>query len=79
MKLSIKPTFDKGIPMNTKHRFASTAVVAAMLLGLALAGCQKPGPAEQAGKAVDNAAEKVGKQMEKAGEAVENAVKSDKK
>jgi hypothetical protein len=50
-----------------------------MLLGLVLAGCQKPGPAEQAGKTVDNAVEKVGKQMEKTGDAIEKAAKNDKK
>lgn len=65
--------------MKTKNRFTTGAVVAAMLFGLTMAGCQKPGPAEQAGKAVDNAVEKVGKQVEKAGKAVEDAVKSDKK
>ena len=65
--------------MKTKQRFAFGAVVAAMLLGLVLAGCQKPGPAEQAGKTVDNAVENVGKQMEKAGDAIEKAAKSDKK
>ena len=66
-------------PMTTKDRFVSGAVVAAMLFGLALVGCEKAGPAEQAGKAVDNAVEKAGKQMEKAGDAVEDAVERDKK
>jgi outer membrane murein-binding lipoprotein Lpp len=65
--------------MKTTQKFASSAVIAAMLLGLVLAGCQKPGPAEQAGKAVDNAAAKVGEQMEKAGNAIEKAAKGDKK
>jgi hypothetical protein len=65
--------------MKTKQGFVFSAVLAAMLLGLVLAGCQKPGPAEQAGKTVDNAVEKVGKQMEKTGDAVEKAAKSDKK
>jgi hyperosmotically inducible periplasmic protein len=65
--------------MKTKQGFAFSAVLAAMLLGLVLAGCQKPGPAEQAGKTVDNAVEKVGKQMEKTGDAIEKAAKNDKK
>jgi outer membrane murein-binding lipoprotein Lpp len=65
--------------MKTKQEFTSSAVVAAMLLGLVLAGCQKPGPAEQAGKEVDTAVAKVGQQMEKAGDAIEKAAKSDKK
>jgi outer membrane murein-binding lipoprotein Lpp len=65
--------------MKATQKFASSAVVAAMLLSLVLAGCQKPGPAEQAGKAVDNAAAKVGEQMEKAGNAIEKAAKDAKK
>ncbi len=58
--------------------FASSAVAAVMLFG-AVAGCQKPGPAEKAGKAIDNAAEKVGQQIEKVGDSIKDAVKPDKK
>ena len=56
----------------------SVALVMSALL-VAVAGCEKPGPAEQAGKQVDKAVEKVGKQVEKAGEAIQDAAKSDKK
>lgn len=56
---------------------------AALMLGVllaALAGCQKQeGPAERAGKEVDNAAAKVGQQVEKAGDSIQDAAKSDKK
>jgi len=42
---------------------------------LALAGCERKGPAEKAGAAVDRAVEKTGKAIEKAGENVQDAVK----
>ena len=51
---------------------------AALIIGFALitlAGCQKEGPAERAGKSIDNAASKVGEQVEKAGDAVKDATK----
>ena len=55
------------------------AAAASALLVL-LAGCpQKEGPAERAGKSVDNAVEKAGKQVEKAGESIQDAAKGDKK
>jgi predicted small secreted protein len=69
-------------------------VSAALALGsllAALSGCQKQeGPAEQAGKEVDNAAEqagkdvdkaaeKVGEQIEEAGENIQDAAKNDNK
>jgi hypothetical protein len=47
---------------------------------VALAGCQKEaGPAEKAGKAVDNATEKAGQQIEKAGDNIQDAAKGKKK
>ena len=57
----------------------STALIMGALLG-ALSGCQKKeGPAEQAGKVVDQTVEKVGQQMEKAGESIQDAAKGDTK
>jgi hypothetical protein len=45
----------------------SSVALAGGLLVAALSGCQKQeNPAEQAGKAVDQAVERVGQQMEKA-------------
>lgn len=41
---------------------------------LALAACERKGPAEKAGAAVDRAAEKTGQAIEKAGENVRDAV-----
>lgn len=55
-----------------------TLAVGVMLA--ALVGCQKKeGPAEQAGKVVDQTVEKVGKQVEKAGESIQDAAKGDTK
>jgi predicted small lipoprotein YifL len=56
----------------------STAIVMSALV-VALAGCQKEGPVEKAGKSVDNAAEKAGQQIEKAGDNIQDAAKGDKK
>jgi hypothetical protein len=54
--------------------------VAIGILFAVLAGCQKQeGPAERAGKGIDNAVEKVGPQVEKAGESIQDAAKGDKK
>jgi hypothetical protein len=56
----------------------SVALIMGALL-FAVAGCEKPGPAEQAGKQVDKAVERVGQQVEKAGDAIQDAAKGDKK
>jgi hypothetical protein len=59
--------------------FISTTIVVSALIA-ALAACQKePGPAEKAGKAVDNATEKAGQQIEKAGENIQDTAKGNKK
>lgn len=44
-----------------------------------LSGCgEQEGPAEEAGKKIDNAAEQAGQQMEKAGDAIQDAAREDK-
>jgi hypothetical protein len=56
-------------------------IAAALIMGgllVALSACQKEGPAEQAGKEVDQATEKVGEQIEKTGDDIQDAVKGDK-
>ena len=56
----------------------SAALVMSVLL-VALSGCQKQeGPAEQAGKKLDQTTEKVGEQIEKAGESIQDTAKGDK-
>ena len=57
----------------------STVLIVGVLFA-ALSGCQKKeGPAEQAGKVVDQAVEKAGQQVEKAGESMQDAAKGDSK
>ena len=61
------------------QKFISTAIVMSTLI-VALAACQKePGPAEKAGKAVDNATENAGQKIEKAGEDIQDTAKGNKK
>lgn len=56
-----------------------TALVAIVLL-VSLPGCEKQeGPAEQAGKELDQTTEKAGEQIEKAGESVQDAAKGEQK
>ena len=56
------------------------ATFAMGILVAALSGCQKQeGPAEHAGKAIDNAVEKTGQQIEKAGDKIEDAAEDAKK
>lgn len=55
------------------------AGLALCVLLIALPGCQKEGPAEHAGKAVDNAMEKTGQQIEKVGQDIEDTAKGEKK
>ena len=68
--------------MMTMNNLVKT-VVAALLVGVLLAAvpaCQKQeGPAERAGKTVDNAMDKAGQQIEKTGEDIQGAAKGDKK
>ena len=67
--------------MNT-IKLAKMLGVAALLgtLLTTLPACQKQaGPAERAGKEVDQAADKVGQQIEKAGETIQDAAKGGQK
>jgi predicted small lipoprotein YifL len=45
---------------------------------LALAACNREGPAEKAGRSIDKAGESASKSMEKAGKSVRDAVTPDK-
>ena len=47
----------------------------AVCIVVALAACERKGPAEKAGAAVDRAVDKAGRAIEKAGENVQDAVK----
>ncbi|MBN2855490.1 MAG: hypothetical protein JXK51_04545 [Halothiobacillaceae bacterium] len=58
--------------MNTLKKI-TTPLVLTSLLVVMLSGCTKPeGPAEKAGKAVDNAVNKTGQQIEKAGDQIQD-------
>ena len=63
-----------------KHGTNTSAALLMSALLVALSGCQKQeGPAEKAGKSVDQAAQKVGQQVEKAGNSIQDAAKGEKK
>jgi predicted small lipoprotein YifL len=53
--------------------------VAVAIAVLALAACNREGPAEKAGRAIDQAGEKASKGIEKAAKSVRDAVTPDKK
>lgn len=55
----------------------AAAILSLLIAGLA--GCQKEGPAESAGKKVDRAIDKTGQAIEKAGDKVRDAARNDKK
>jgi len=52
--------------------------LAVLILFIALAACERKGPAEKAGEAVDRAGEKASRNIEKAGENVRDAVNGKK-
>lgn len=63
-----------------KCKNAAVAVLAMGMMAVALIGCQKQeGPAERAGKEVDQTINKAGEQIEKAGEKIQNAAEDAKK
>lgn len=62
-----------------KHHRIVTAFAAGILL-VTLSGCQKEeGPAERAGKTLDNAVQEAGKKIEQAGEKIQDAAKEGQK
>jgi len=64
----------------TKISNAVCAGLAMSLLVVGLSACQKKeGPAERAGKEVDQAVQGAGQQLEKAGQAIQDAAKDAKK
>lgn len=64
----------------TEFRKIAAMVMATGFLVMGVAGCQKEeGPAEKAGKAIDNAVQKAGKEIEKAGENIQKSAEEAKK
>jgi len=57
-----------------------SAALAMSVLLATLGGCEgQKGPAERAGKGIDNTVDKAGQQIEKAGESIQDTAKGDKK
>lgn len=57
-------------------------LVVALVLGVlvtGLFGCKKEGPAERAGRGIDEGAEKAGQQIEKAGDKIKDTIDDMKK
>lgn len=54
-----------------------SAVLVASALLVALPGCEKQGPAEQAGERIDDTVEGAGDQIKKAGEAIKGTAQGD--
>ncbi|MDP1675166.1 MAG: hypothetical protein Q8L65_18910 [Burkholderiales bacterium] len=64
--------------MIRNHRIIATFATGLLLAGLV--GCQKEeGPAERAGKTLDNAVQEAGKKIEQAGEKIQDAAKEGQK
>lgn len=63
-----------------KYKNSAIAVMVTGMLALALVGCEKKeGPAEKAGKQVDQTMSKAGEKIEQAGEKIEGAAKDAQK
>lgn len=59
---------------------SGNVLLAILVAGVLAAGCQKEeGPAERAGKAIDNAVQKAGKDIEKAGQDIQKSAEDAKK
>ena len=56
--------------MMTYHRFMGVLLAGLFLTGLS--GCEREGPAERAGKAIDEVVGDTGEALEDAGEAIED-------
>ncbi len=64
--------------MNFKKSAVIVLAMAVLMAGLS--GCKKEeGPAERAGKSLDNAVQKAGEKVEQAGEKIQDAAKDAKK
>ena len=64
----------KEIQVLKTFRIGITTLALTVLL-LGLSGCRRPGPAERAGKKIDQTVEKAGQQVEKAGQKIDTAIK----
>ena len=60
--------------MSKSIRSISIALAIAFLAALALTGCREPGPAEEAGRDIDEAVEEAGEAMDELGDEVDDAL-----
>ena len=60
--------------MKSPKIYPIAAIATAMMLAVLCLGCEKEGPAEQAGRQLDDAAAEVGEKLEDAGEDLKEAV-----
>ena len=66
--------------MTRRGRSAALALVLALsALAAGVSGCKKQGGAERAGRKIDQAVEKTGRQLEHAGDNLKHAIKDLKK
>ncbi|WP_397474164.1 hypothetical protein [Pusillimonas sp.] len=63
--------------MLNKKSLISLATMA--VLALSLAGCEREGPAEKAGKEIDKAVSQAGQEMEKVGDSIQDAARTAQK
>lgn len=63
--------------MNTKKSLFSFLAIS--LLAVGLAGCQKEGPAEKAGKEIDNATATAGEKMKEVGQDIHKSAEDAKR
>ena len=63
--------------IKTKRSMVAALALSALVAGAF--GCKKEGPAERAGKSIDQAGEKAGHEMEKAGDKLKDTVNDMKK
>jgi hypothetical protein len=62
--------------MKLTQNVGAALIVSALLA--TVVGCENKGPAQKAGTAVDNAADKAGQQIEKAGNNIQDAARGNK-
>lgn len=62
-----------------KKTSTTLAATLALAMTLGLAACDREGPAERAGKNLDNAAERAGNAVERAGDKTKDAIDNAKK
>ena len=59
--------------MTTRSWIIGTAAAVLLLNGSGLAGCEREGPAERAGKNIDKATERAGDKVKEAGDRIKDA------